>query len=294
MNDKFYIKTIIRDDGERITFDEREIYLSADNLMLVRPDIDSSEVAYTDVDGGEMIRQKLPPHEQIFNGIIYPRENDFWDLYFKVTAFFKINHYYNLIYVKRSGEFFAQQRAWMSRNLQLPPLAREDYSTFNVGFKVKNSWLFEYAEDSEGNEIYANSITLPLLSASIGGESWDDIGQKWDSIGSVWDAGDGGVQEINVNSVESIYPIWTVKGSAVNPSLQNNTTDTIATYDGTVATGQTLVVDFSTGIARLDGAIVSRNIFGQVRFTPGANIVGFNADGGTVENSLIEWNNIIG
>ena len=79
----------------------------------------------------------------------------------------------------------------------------------------------------------------------------------------------------------------------MNPKLQNNTTDTNAEYDGTVAEGQTLTVDFTAGTAYLDSALVSRSVYGVVSFRPGENIVGFNSDGGATDSSTISWNNII-
>jgi hypothetical protein len=294
MNEKFYVKKIIRDDSAVFEFDANEIYLSTNNTMLIRPEIYSTDVNYTDTDGGEMILQKLPPQEQPFEGIIYPKTSDYWDLYFKLGAFFKINHYYTIIYKKKSGQLFAQRNAWLIKNLQVTPGATEEASVFSVSYKMKNSLLFEYAENNDGEEVYANSANLPLLSSSEGGEAWDSTGQTWDAVGSVWSAGQGGVQSISIDSVTTVYPIWTVSGSSVNPVLQNNTTDSVATYNGTVAAGQTLVVDFASGIAKLDGALVTRNISGQVSFKPGTNIVGFNSDGGTATSSTIKWNNVIG
>lgn len=294
MDDKFYVLSIIRDDDERFDFDGREIYLSSDNILLVRPDIESSEVEYTDTDGGEMIQQRLQTNEQSFSGIIYPKETEYWTLYFNLGSFFQINHYYTIIYRTRNADLLAQRSAWLSHNLQVSPTAQEDYSNFTVSFKMKNSLLYEYAEDSSGNVIFANKVILPLISSSSGGEVWDSVGQVWDSVGSKWESGSGGVQSVNIASVAPIYPVWTVVGPSINPSLQNNTTDTVATYTGTVATGQTLVVDFAAGTAKLDGAIVSRNLTGQVRFEPGDNIAGFNSTGGSTTSSTIEWDNVRG
>jgi hypothetical protein len=295
MEDKFYVRTIIRDDNERFDFDGSEIYLSTDNTLLVRPQIQSSDVEYTDANGGEMIRQRLLTHEQVFNGTIYPRTTDYWTLYFQLSAFFKINHNYRIVYIQKDGGLFSQAGAWLSsQNLQIIPQPKEDYSTFSVGFKLKSSSMFEYVEDGSGNEIFANIVTLPLVSASPGGEKWDTIGLVWDTIGGKWDAGNGGVQDVSVDSVVPIYPVWTVLGPSINPQLQNNTTDTVAVYNATVASGQTLVVDFGAGVARLDGAVVTRNISGQVKFNPGINVAGFNSDGGSTASSTIAWNNVIG
>lgn len=294
IDDKFYVKKLIRDDGEVFEFDGIETYLATENILLVRPDIQSSDVEYTDASGGEMIRQRLVIHEQPFNGIIYPRNTDYWALYFSLSSFFKINHAYQIIYRQKSGAMFAQKGAWLATNLQVNPPADEDFSNFSFGMRLKNSLMHEYAENSEGEEVYANSVVLPLLTSNIGGERWDAVGDEWDAIGAEWEGGGGGVQNVSVNSISKVYPVWTVQGSAVNPTLQNNTTDTFAIYNGTVAAGQTLVVDFAAGTARLDGSLVSRNVSGEVSFAPGINLAGFNIDTGTAENSRISWNNIIG
>lgn len=294
MLDKFYVLKIIRDDGEVFIFDHNEILLSSDNSFINRPDITSTDVEYTDVDGGEMLAQRLQAHEQPLSGIIIPKNSTYWTLYHKLSSFFMINHYYKIIYLRKNGTMFAQKDAWIVSNLQIPINPKEDYSNFSLTFKFKASSLYGYAEDSSGDEIPENTVWLPLLNSASGGQVWNEIGQVWNSIGQVWQAGDGGVQTVSIDSVSKIYPVWTVEGECVDPKLQNNTTDTTASYTGTVAEGQTLIVDFETGEAKLDGAIVSRNIIGQVSCNSGDNIMGFNSEGGHIKKSSISWNNIIG
>lgn len=294
MFDKFYIQKLLREDGATLAFDGREIYLAEDNDLLVRPEIQSSEVEYTDIDGGEMIYQRLGMQEQPIKGLIFPRTSGYWDLYFKLGNFFQKNYSYTIIYKRKDGQLFAQRNAWLSRNLQVAPQPQEDSSPWSVALKMKNAFLYEYSEDSSGKETYANIVTLPRISASPGGEKWDKIGAVYDNIGEVWESGSGGLQTININSTVTIYPLWIVTGDIVNPYLQNNTTDMIARYNGTIAKGQTLIVNMATGEARLDGALVSKNISGQVNFSPGQNVVGFDGDSGSATNSQIKWNNIIG
>ena len=118
-------------------------------------------------------------------------------------------------------------------------------------------------------------------------------GEVWDNVGTEWEMGNGGVQTVNIASTQAIYPVWVVEGPCINPKLQNNTTDTIAEFDGTVATGQTLTVDFEAGTAYLDSALVTRYVAGIVSFAPGENMAGFNSDGGATQESTISWNNII-
>lgn len=293
MDGKLYIKKFIRDDGQTLSFDGNEIYLDQDNTLLVRPDPNTTAVNYTEADGGEMIRQQNTTYDQTVNGLIVPRTTDYWTLTSKLSLFFRINHTYKIVYVKKDKTMFMCTGAWISSGLQIIPVPHEDYSNWNITFTIGNTNWVEYAEDSEGKEIYSNTVTLPLLALSSGGEIWDSVGLVSDSVGEEWEEGDGGVQTVNIASTQPIYPVWVVKGPCVNPKLQNNTTDTVAEFDGTIASGQTLTVNFEEGTAYIGTALVSRYVTGLVSFAPGENVAGFNSDGGATDNSTISWNNII-
>lgn len=293
MDNKLYIKKFIRDDGETLSFDGTEIYLAKDNTLLTRPDPNTTAVNFTEADGGEMIRQQNTTYDQPINGIIIPKSTDYWSLAQQLSLFFKIKHNYKIIYIKKDGSMFAVSNAWISSGLQIIPVSHEEYSQWSITFTIGNVAWTEYSENSQGQETYSNTVTLPLLSAGLGGEKWDSVGLVADNVGEVWEDGAGGVQTVNIASTQAIYPVWVVEGPCVNPKLQNNTTDTLAEYDGTVASGQTLTVDFTAGVAYLDTALVTRNVSGIVSFMPGENLAGFNSDGGATSTSTISWNNVI-
>lgn len=293
MDNKLYIKKFIRDDGETLSFDAEEIYLAKDNTLLVRADPATTAVEYTEADGGEMIRQRNATYMQPINGLIIPKTSTYWALVTQLSLFFKVNHTYKIIYVKKDGSMFAVSGAWISAGLQIVPVPYEEYSEWNIQFTIGNNGWKEYAEDSQGKEIYSHVVTLPLLSIASGGEIWDSVGLVADNVGEEWELGNGGVQTVNIASTQPIYPVWVVEGPCVNPKLQNSTTDSYAEFDGTVAAGQTLTVDFEAGTAYLDSALVTRYVTGIVSFRPGANIAGFNSDGGATQDCTISWNNII-
>jgi hypothetical protein len=293
-SNKFTLAALIRDDGERLDLTGSEIRLSADNSLLHRPEVESSDIDYTDTNGGEMVRQRLVSYTQTINGLILPRTTSFWDLYNKINSFFTINCTFTLVYCRKDGELFAIKNAWRSSALDLPVPADEGITAFSTELKVGNSILFEYSEDSNGHEIYSNKLKLGRISAASGGEVWDTTGQLYDTIGEVWENASGGLSNAFVSSTRKIYPVWVLHGPAVNPSVQNNTTDTLASYHGSLSSTQTLIVDFSTGEARLNGAIVSRNITGQLSIAPGNNLVGFDVESGEDATSELEWNNVIG
>lgn len=293
MDSKLYIDKFIRDDGATLSFDSHEIYLSEDNTLLARPNPDTTSIEYTEMDGGEMIRQRNSSYEQEIKGLIVPKVTDYWVIVSGIASFFQNNHTYKIIYKKANGDRFSIDKAWISTGLQIVPTPYEKYSEWSISMTIGGQNWREYSEDSTGKETYSNYLNIPLLTASTGGETWDDTGLVSDNVGEVWQIADGGIQSVYINSTKTIYPVWTVVGPCVNPKLQNNTTDTIAEFEGTVASGQKLVVDFEDGSARLDGALVSRYVYGMVYFNPGDNLVGFNSDGGESDSSTIFWNNII-
>ena len=173
MNGKLYIKKFIRDDGETLSFDAEEIYLSEDNTLLVRSDPATTAVDFTEADGGEMIRQRGAVYHQTIKGLIVPKTSDYWSLCTRLSRFFVFNHTYKIVYVKVNGSMFATNGAWISSGLQIVPVPHENYSYWNIEFAIGNIYWAQYAENSEGEQIYSNSITLPLITASMGGELWD-------------------------------------------------------------------------------------------------------------------------
>ena len=293
MDGKLYIYKFIRDDGASLEFDGEEIYLAGENTLLTRPDPATTSIEFTGADGGEMIRQRLSIYEQAVNGLIIPKTTGYWALTTQLSQFFQINHTYEIIYKKLDGGMFAIHGAWISAGLQIVPVPYETHSSWSITLAVGDASWTEYAEDSSGKEIYSNTVTHALISLNAGGEIWDSVGAVWDNVGEEWEKGAGGVQTVNIASTRNVYPVWTVEGPCTNPSLTNNTTDTTASFVGSIASGQTLVVDFASGVAHLDSALVTRYVDGLVSMAPGENTISFNTDSGSVNSSTIQWNNVI-
>lgn len=293
MDGKMYIKEFVRDDGEKLGLDGVEIFLAEENELVMRSNPTTTALEYTGADGGEMVRQRNAVFEQTIQGLIVPKTSSYWALAQHLSQFFQINHTYKIIYVGKDGGMYAQHDAWISEGLQVPPTAREQYAYWNITFAVGNTIVTEYAEDSAGEPIAANRVTVSLSNLAVGGREWDGTGAVWDGTGSVWEEGEGGEKVITVQSARSVYPIWTIQGPCVRPKITNRNNGTTAYFDGTVSTGQTLVVDFAAGTARMDGATVSRYLNGLLELQNGANTMSFESDGGAQTRCEIGWNNII-
>lgn len=114
--------------------------------------------------------------------------------------------------------------------------------------------------------------------------------------GAVWEeGGSGGATVVEVDSITNIYPIWKVKGPAVNPELSVISTNTTIQYNGTITGTQTLEVDMFNKTAKLNGVSVIGNISGDwINFSPGTNRVIYTADNADALPSTIEWQEVVG
>lgn len=287
-DNKIYIVKFIRDDDVELEFDAKNILLNEENTLLTRPDPDTSEVNFTETNGGVMVRQRNPIFTQDINGLIVPKTRSYREIYMEIAAFWKINHTYKIVYITTDGDMFSVDRAWISSGLQIPPRPHSDYAEWTISLNIGTDQWHEY--DPGG---YAHELTLPIVTAGNGGETWDTVGLVADDIGEDWDDGRGGAQDVVFDSTDIVYPVWEVKGPCQRPTLQNNTTNTFATFELNVAEGQTLVVNFETGVAMLDDALVSRYLSGVVSCKPGVNTMGFNSDGGAQDECTLKWNNIV-
>lgn len=114
--------------------------------------------------------------------------------------------------------------------------------------------------------------------------------------GAIWESGSGGgPTTVEVDSIDNVYPIWTVSGPAVNPQLSVLSTNTTINYAGTVTASQTLVIDMFNKTATLNGTSVIGNVYGDwVNFAPGNNRVVYTTNNADANPSIIQWQEVVG
>ena len=113
--------------------------------------------------------------------------------------------------------------------------------------------------------------------------------------GYVWDAAQGGGPNIvSVDGIDRTGFVWEVVGPATNPTLTNITTNQTMTFEGDIATGQTLTVNTSDQTAEIAGTNVFAQMEGDwMQLAPGNNVITYTATGAT-ESSKIKWNGVVG
>lgn len=104
----------------------------------------------------------------------------------------------------------------------------------------------------------------------------------------------GGPVTVTVNGVDSANPVWHVLGPATNPTLTNSTTGEALVWNGTVPSGQELIIDMGAQTATMEGANVFEFVSGSwVHLAPGANRISYTA-ANTTTPSTVYWNEVVG
>ena len=290
----------IRDDGERLEIGGPSGLVNGgtDDWFPAKT-LRTSSFNYADADGGQMVKQHYDPWPVTFSGYIRKRNvaqvaearNEF-------LKFFTTNHYFTAVFTDCNGTPMAGMSGWISSSPQVTLRGKLDaHPTFSVQLTFGDPYLYEYAEDDEGNPVYANSIQVPKYS-----DTNDAAGYMYVGGGYIYYAGgyayigaQSAIPVINVNSVQSVAPVWTVTGQATNPSITNLTTNTEMRYTGTIAAGQTLVVDCLNQTAMIGTADVSRYLSGDwLTLVPGNNQLQYEttSDDDT-QSSTLSWNGVV-
>lgn len=291
----FILALFIRDDGQRLLLGDG-YYDFNQKLQHFQSNSIANDVVEIQGDSGQLLAgQVMRSGTQKFEGYIGDATTNRQTIEQKRSdfmAFFRIKHFYKVIYIFPDGTAIQRQRGYLTDAPTIPEIFQR-FPEYSVALNFEDVNYYEYAEDAEGNEIYANIAELMLNVAKRGGLVWDAIGAVSDSAGYIWEEG-GSVQNIvTVAGVDSAWPIWTVQGGAQNPTLTNITTGQTITWQGFVPEGQTLTINMAEMTADLAGANVFEYITGEwIRLAPGNNTLVYNA-GNADKSSTLSWNGVL-
>ena len=274
----FILSLFIRDDGERFLlgsgvyeFEEKQLHFNANTYA-------NDIIEVQGNDGVFLAGQVRRASTQSFDGYIGDatvNRTQIEQYRRNFLAFFRKNHYYKVIYIFNDGTAIQRRQGFIVD----APEVKELYQLFpkyHIALNFEDVNYYTYSENSEGEEIYGKSATIYLSAGtSDGGLIWDEYGVVWDNIGAEFeDTTSVGPTTVMVDSIDNVYPIWTLTGPATNPQLSILTTGTTLTYTGNITSTQTLKIDMFNKTATLNGVSVIGNISGDwVYFRAGNNRV---------------------
>lgn len=292
------VALFIRDDGQRIVLGDGAFEFAESQQHFIANELVNDVVEIQGNDGVLLAGQVRRAATQNFDGYIAgftnkPAATETYRRQF--LGFFAENHFFTVIYVMTDGAAVKRQRGFLVD----APEVKEIYQSspeYHVALSFEDVNYYSYDENVNGEEIYTGVVEVGKSTGGRGGLIWDTRGVVWDSIGATWEGIDGGGPvTVTIDAVKDSYPIWTVKGISIDPTLENVNTKTKLKYTGTIGEGQTLVVDMYKQQALLNGLDVTGNLSGQfVLLQPGDNRLIFAEEGGNTKTSTLEWNTVVG
>ncbi len=295
----FILALFIRDDGQRFLLGSGAYEFKKDQLQFIANTYANDIVEVQGNDGVFLAGQVRRASAQPFDGYIGDatvKKSDIETYRRNFLAFFRKNYYYTVVYIFSDGSAIQRKQGFIVDAPEVKEL-HQYFPEYHVALSFEDINYYTYAEDDEGKEIFGKSATIPLTGGgSDGGLIWDEYGVIWDNIGAEWEDGSGGgPTTVMVSAIDSVYPIWEVKGPATNPQLSNITTNTTISYSGTITSGQTLKIDMFEKTALLNGTSVINNVSGDwVYFIPGNNRVTYTTNNNDADSSTIYWQEIVG
>lgn len=292
------VALFIRDDGQRLTLGDGAYEFNQAQQHFVANELSNDVVEIQGDNGVLLAGQVQRAATQNFDGYIADfalttAETEAYRRRF--IGFFAKNHFFTVVYVLPDGTAFKRQRGFLVDAPEVKEI-RQVSPEYHVALSFEDINYYEYNENSDGDEIYSNTVEVGKSTGGGGGLIWDSKGVVWDTIGATWsDLQGGGPVTVTIDAAGDSYPIWTIQGVSVNPTLENVNTKTKLQYNGTISEGQTLTVDMYDRQALLNGLDVTGNLSGQyVLLQPGDNRLIFSEDGGNTETSTLSWNTVVG
>ena len=295
----FILALFVRDDGERFLLGDGDYEFTDEQLHFAANTMANDVVEVQGNDGYLLAGQVRRPGVQSFDGYVGGGTTAMTTVETARKAFFEFfrkNFFYKVIYIFPDGSAIQRKRGFLVDAPTVEELY-QIYPKYHVALNFEDINYYSYYENSSGEEIYGKSAEIKLTTTTgTGGLIWDGLGATWDNLGAIWEeSSGGGPTTVLVDSIESIYPVWTITGPATNPELTNITTGATLSYTGTVTAGSKLVIDMFNKTAKLNGTSVIGNISGDwIHFAPGNNRVTYTTDNANAVSSLIEWQEIVG
>ncbi len=294
----FILAMFIRNDGERFLLGDGAFEFAQKQQHFSANEMNNTIVLLQGSDGVLLAGQTKRARAQSFDGYVgdaLVSKQDIETYRRQFLAFFAggIDVRYEVVYIFPDGSAIKRQRGFISDAPAVPELWQV-HPQYHVALNFEDPNYYVYDEDDEGNELYGQEASLSLYNSTTGGFSYDAVGLVWKTDGLYCLPGLGGTISLNIRSTQTVYPVWTVKGPAENPTIEDLTTRTRVQYNGKVGIGQKLEIDMGNQTATLDSTNVLPNLEGGwINLAPGVNRINFITGNGDAPDSTLKWAEVV-
>ena len=180
----YILALIIRDDGERFLLGDGA-YEFKQNQLHFNPNTYANDVVELQGSDGQMLAgQVRRTQTQTFDGYIgdATTSKDKVEQYRRAFfMFFRKKHYYTVAYIFANGSSIQRRRGYITDAPSVQELWQK-FPEYHIGLNFEDPNYYEYAEDENGNEVYAHIMSINLSSNITGGLIWDAIGAVSNAI----------------------------------------------------------------------------------------------------------------
>lgn len=177
----FILALFKRDDGERILLGSGAYEFDAD-LQHFAANIIANDVIEKQGTDGQLlagqVRRSAPQSFDGFVGDATTTREDTENYRRAFIRFFQPRHFYTVIYILPDGSAIQRKNGYLTD----APAVPEQYQRmprYHVALAFEDLNYYSYAEDAQGEETYAQTVSLQPESELTGGLVWDGVGIEW-------------------------------------------------------------------------------------------------------------------
>lgn len=176
----FILALFIRDDGERFLLGSRAFEFKDSQLHFVANTYQNDVVEVQGNDGMMLAGQVRRSSSQPFDGYIGDSSvnRSTIEQYRKqFFQFFRKNHYYTVVYIMPDKSAIQRRKGFIVE----APEVKELYQLFpeyHISMNFEDINYYNYEEDSDGQEIFGESVDLKMGTSAQGGLIWGNQGQS--------------------------------------------------------------------------------------------------------------------
>ena len=197
----FILALFKRDDGERILLGSGAYEFDADLQHFAANIIANDVIEKQGTDGQLLAGQVRRSAPQSFDGYVgdaTTTREDTENYRRAFIRFFQPRHFYTVIYILPDGSAIQRKNGYLTD----APAVPEQYQKsprYHVALAFEDLNYYSYAEDAQGDETYAQTVSLQPESELTGGLVWDAIGAEWEGESKR-------LTGINGNLAQTTYP----------------------------------------------------------------------------------------
>lgn len=178
----FILALFKRDDGERILLGSGAYEFDAELQHFAANVIANDVIEKQGTDGQLLAGQVRRCAPQSFDGFVgdaSTSREDTENYRRAFIRFFQPRHFYTVIYILPDGTAIQRKNGYLTD----APAVPEQYQKsprYHVALAFEDLNYYSYAEDAQGEETYAQTVSLQPESELTGGLVWDAIGTVWE------------------------------------------------------------------------------------------------------------------